>query len=49
VVAAFKLIPSRKELFPIAGVGHELITKKNHDQITKIVEAFRSFAYGAVT
>lgn len=42
--AALKLIPTRKELFPITGVGHELIAKKSPDQITKIVEAFQSFA-----
>jgi predicted alpha/beta-hydrolase family hydrolase len=44
VVAALKLIPARTELLPVTGAGHELVTKRNHDQLSKIVvEAFRSF------
>jgi hypothetical protein len=39
-----KLIPARTELLPVTGAGHELVTKRNHDQLSKIVvEAFRSF------
>jgi predicted alpha/beta-hydrolase family hydrolase len=49
LVAALKLIPARTELLPITGAGHELITKKNRDEMPrKAVEAFRSFASGLV-
>jgi uncharacterized protein len=41
---ALKLIPARTELLPIAGAGHELMTKRNGDELPKsIVNAFRSF------
>jgi hypothetical protein len=44
LAAALKLIPARTELLPIAGAGHELMTKKNRDELPKIVvDAFRSF------
>jgi predicted alpha/beta-hydrolase family hydrolase len=44
--AALKLIPAPTELLPIAGAGHELMTKKNRDELSKtVVEAFRRFAY----
>ena len=44
VVAALKLIPARTELLPVTGAGHELVTKRNRDELSKIVvEAFRSF------
>ena len=49
LVAALKLIPARTELLPISGAGHELVTKRNRDEVPKIVaEAFRSFAYDVV-
>jgi predicted alpha/beta-hydrolase family hydrolase len=49
VTAALKLIPARTELFPVTGAGHELMTKRNRDELPKIVvEAFRLFAYGEV-
>src|SRR5271170_1978153 len=45
MVAALKLMPARTELLPITGAGHELMTKRNRDEITQlIVEAFRAFA-----
>jgi alpha-beta hydrolase superfamily lysophospholipase len=44
--AAISLIRARTELLPIAGAGHELLTKQNRDELPKkVVEAFRSFAY----
>ena len=46
--AALSLIRARTELLPIAGAGHELLTKQNRDELPKtVVEAFRSFAYDA--
>jgi hypothetical protein len=43
--AALKLIPARTELLSITGAGHELMTKKNRDELPKVVvEAFRLFA-----
>jgi predicted alpha/beta-hydrolase family hydrolase len=45
LAAAVQLIPARTELLPIAGVGHELMSKKNRDQLPQIVvKAFWSFA-----
>jgi hypothetical protein len=42
--AALQLIPARTELLPINAAGHELITKKNRDEVPKmVVTAFRSF------
>jgi len=47
LVAALKLIRARTELLPVAGAGHELVTKRNRDDLSKIVmEAFRLFTYG---
>jgi predicted alpha/beta-hydrolase family hydrolase len=47
--AALKLIPARTELLPITGAGHELMTKKNRDELsTIVVETFRRFAYDPV-
>jgi hypothetical protein len=44
MVAALTLIRARTELLPVTGAGHELVTKRNRDEVTKIVvEAFRSF------
>ena len=49
LVSALKLIPARTELLPITGSGHELVTKRNRDEVPKIVvEAFRLFAYDVV-
>jgi predicted alpha/beta-hydrolase family hydrolase len=46
VTAALKLIRALTELLPINGAGHELVTKRNRDEMSKIVvETFRSFAY----
>jgi hypothetical protein len=46
LVAALTLIPARTELLPVAGAGHELVTKRNRDQVSKtVVEAFRVFTY----
>jgi predicted alpha/beta-hydrolase family hydrolase len=46
VTAALKLIRVRTELLQIAGAGHELVTKRNCDEVPKIVvEAFQLFAY----
>jgi uncharacterized protein len=49
LAAAMELITARTELLPIAGAGHELMTKKNRDELPKIViKAFRSFVSDAV-
>jgi len=49
MAAALKLIPARTELLSIASAGHELLTKKNRDELPKkVVEVFRSFAYEVV-
>jgi uncharacterized protein len=48
MAAALKLIAARTELLPIAGAGHELVSKRNREEAIKlVVEAFRSFAYDA--
>jgi hypothetical protein len=40
-----KLIPARSELLAVAGAGHELMTKRNRDELPLLcVERFRSFA-----
>jgi hypothetical protein len=37
---ALKLIPARTELLPISSAGHELVTKRNRDEVPKtVVEA----------
>jgi hypothetical protein len=42
---ALKLIPARKELIPIATAGHELLTKRNREELPGLcVKRFRSFA-----
>lgn len=39
---ALNLIPARTELISVLGAGHELISKKNRDQVLgQVVEAFR--------
>lgn len=44
--AAQKLIPVPTKLFLVAGVGHELMTARNRDElIAQIVPTFLSFAY----
>lgn len=44
LAAALTLIPARTELLPLTGAGHELINKKNRDEVPRmVVEAFRSF------
>ena len=44
MVAALTLIPARTELLHVTGAGHELVTKRNRDEVSKIVvEAFGSF------
>jgi hypothetical protein len=49
LTTALKLIPAPTELLPVAGAGHELLSKRNRDEETnRIVEAFRSFAYRAI-
>lgn len=35
--SALSLIPARTELLPIAGAGHELLTKSNRDALTEEV------------
>jgi uncharacterized protein len=50
MAAALKLIPAPTELLQIASAGHELMTKRNSDELPKTVaEAFRIFAYETVT
>ena len=45
LTAALKLIPASTELISIEPAGHELLTKKNHEELPdQIVEAFRLFA-----
>src|ERR1022692_1208376 len=44
MTAALKLIGTRTELLPIGGAGHELLTKRNRDELPMmVVEAFLSF------
>jgi hypothetical protein len=43
--SALKLIPARTELLPVTGAGHELLSKKNREELpATVVETFRSFA-----
>jgi predicted alpha/beta-hydrolase family hydrolase len=45
LAAALRLIRARTELVPIAGAGHELLTKQNRDELPMmVVEAFQPFA-----
>lgn len=42
MTAALKLIPAQTELLPVTGVGHELLTRQNRDELpANIVEAFQ--------
>jgi hypothetical protein len=44
---ALKLIPVPSELLPVPGAGHELLTKRNREELLRLcVERFRSFADG---
>jgi predicted alpha/beta-hydrolase family hydrolase len=50
VVAALTLIRAPTVLLPIPGAGHELVTKRNRDEVPKlVVEAFRLFASGSIS
>jgi predicted alpha/beta-hydrolase family hydrolase len=41
---ALKLIPARTEMLPVTAAGHELMTKRNRDELPKtVVEAVRLF------
>jgi len=43
--APLKAIPARTELLTVSGAGHELLNKRNRDELPgRIVKAFRSFA-----
>jgi uncharacterized protein len=45
IEAALKLIPARTELLAVTGAGHELATKRNRDEVAKVVlETFQSFS-----
>jgi predicted alpha/beta-hydrolase family hydrolase len=45
MAAALKLIPARTQLLPIMGAGHELMTKRNRDEVSRLVlVAFSLFA-----
>lgn len=45
LAAALRLIPARTELLSIPSAGHELLTRKNHDNLPRlVVDAFRLFA-----
>jgi len=44
MTAALKLIPARTELLLVTGAGHELMTKRNRDEVTQsVVEEFGAF------
>jgi predicted alpha/beta-hydrolase family hydrolase len=44
MTAALRLIPATTQLLPVNAAGHELLTRKNRDELRKtVVEAFRSF------
>jgi hypothetical protein len=43
--SALKLIPARTELLPVTGAGHELLSKKNREELpATVVKTFRTFA-----
>jgi uncharacterized protein len=45
MTAALKLIPASTELLCVTGAGHELLTRQNRDQLSKlVVESFRSYS-----
>jgi len=42
--SALQLIPARTRLLPVEGAGHELLSKRNQDQLPQtVVEAFLAF------
>jgi len=42
--AALKMIPARTELMMVAGAGHELMSKKNQQELPgRVVKAFLEF------
>lgn len=44
--SALSLIPARTELLPIAGAGHELMTKSNRDDLaSKVTSKFAAFIH----
>jgi hypothetical protein len=44
ITEALKLIPARTELISVEGSGHELMTKRNRDELPlRVVHAFQSF------
>jgi predicted alpha/beta-hydrolase family hydrolase len=44
MTSALTLIKARAELLPVAGAGHELLTRRNQEQMPRaVVEAFRMF------
>ena len=44
MILALKCIPARTKLLPIAGAGHELLTKQNRDEFPKtVVESFTAW------
>ena len=44
LVAALKAIPARNELLTVPSAGHELLNKRNRDELPgKIVASFQSF------
>ena len=48
--SALKLIPARTELLPVAGAGHELMTKTNrNDLIEQVASRFAAFARTAAS
>jgi predicted alpha/beta-hydrolase family hydrolase len=48
LATAIQLIPAKTELLPVPSAGHELMTKKNRDELPKlIVDSLRSFAGNA--
>ena len=46
MIMALQFIPARTELLPVTSAGHELLTKRNRDEVPNtVMQAFRSFAY----
>jgi len=46
MVTALQFIPARTELLTVTSAGHELLTKRNRDEVANtVMQAFRSFAY----
>ena len=49
VTAAVTLIPGRTELIPVTAAGHELLTKRNREELPKlVVDRFRAFTNAPV-